>query len=141
MCIIIKDLHQFIGPYLIPLNPWLYAQFFKSTHTHRHIYVCHPGCQKVKKKFEFTTLHNENTSLTLGKVYICISMDVEYTWILWQERNCRQFRLLTRNSFIWSVCLSSRRRGVGVNGVDGGIILLDSCDYTIITWKSGATTK
>ena len=27
-------------------------------------------------------------------------MDIEYTWILWQRKNCCQFRLLTWNSFI-----------------------------------------
>ena len=27
-------------------------------------------------------------------------MDVEYTWILWQGKNCCQFSLLTCNSFI-----------------------------------------
>ena len=27
-------------------------------------------------------------------------MDIEYTWILWQGKNCRQFMLLTWNLFI-----------------------------------------
>ena len=27
------------------------------------------------------------------------TMDIEYTWILYQGKNCRQFRLLTCSSF------------------------------------------
>ena len=32
-----------------------------------------------------------------------ILMDVEYTWILWQGKNCRQFRLLFPLSFIGQI--------------------------------------
>ena len=28
------------------------------------------------------------------------AMDIQYTWILWQGKNCRRFRFLKLNSFI-----------------------------------------
>ena len=31
---------------------------------------------------------------------IFVLIDIEYTWILGQGKNCREFRLLTWNSFI-----------------------------------------
>ena len=43
-------------------------------------------------------------------------MDVEYTWILRQGKNCRQFRLITWNSFIGQFVHPLGEYGVGLKG-------------------------
>ena len=40
------------------------------------------------------------TSFVPSRMIQFVTMDVEYTWILRQGKNCRQFNLLTWNSFI-----------------------------------------
>ncbi len=43
---------------------------------------------------------------------LSVEMDIWYTWIYWQAKNCRQFRLLLWSSFIGSfIHSSSSRRG------------------------------
>ena len=49
-----------------------------------------------------------------------------YTWILWQVKNCLQFRLI-----YWPVCSSSRREGDGVKEMDG-IVILASCEFNFL---------
>ena len=43
-------------------------------------------------------------------------MDVEYTWILGQWKNCRQFSLLTWNSFIGQFVHLVVGKGMGKRG-------------------------
>ena len=47
-------------------------------------------------------------------------MDIEYTWILWQRKNCRQLRLLTCASLISRFVHPVGGHGMGKKGVDGG---------------------
>ena len=49
---------------------------------------------------------------------LAVAIDIEYMWIFWQGKNSRLFRLLTWS--YWSLRSSSRRKGDGVKGVDGG---------------------
>ena len=45
-------------------------------------------------------------------------MEVEYTWIFWQGKNCRQIRLLTWISFISQFIHLVEGKGMGVKVVD-----------------------
>ena len=56
-------------------------------------------------------------------------MDVEYTWILWQWKNCRQFRLLTWNSPIGQFVLKVGEEGMGWKE---GIVILARCEFYFI---------
>ena len=47
-------------------------------------------------------------------------MDVEYTWILCQEKNCRQFKLQYPLAFIDRAVYPVRGEGDGVKEGDGG---------------------
>ena len=65
-------------------------------------------------------IRNSSSEMTTpSQVQILINNGYRISWILWQEKNCRQFRLLKWASFYLSVRSSSRRRGNGIKGVDG----------------------
>ena len=55
-----------------------------------------------------------------------VTMDIEYTWILGQGKNCRQFSLITWNSFICQFVHPLGGKGMGKREWKIGIVILAS---------------
>ena len=65
------------------------------------------------------------------------TIDVEFTWILWQRKNCRQFSLLTWNMFIGQFVHPLGRDVVGKMGGKGEIAnLAPKKSYFMLTCQN-----
>ena len=59
-------------------------------------------------------------------------MDIEYTWLLYQGKNFRQFSLPTRNSLIGQFVHPVEGEGMGLNGRKGVIVIVAHCVFHFI---------
>ena len=87
----------------------------------------------VKNKWSFRLILSSNKwhHLIDSVTNATKKMNIEYTWILWQGKNSRQYAYWTSH-----ICRFDHPV-VGVRGVDGRIVILASCKFhfTLLEYK------